>query len=152
MSGEPLVTTQTEEDARKEFPGQPVDELSHRHEMRMAALRKQLSEYGNTPRWQFIVSFLVMLLTVIGTCRHSAYAHIPPRHTSCPPPRVRHPPPAVCAWEVVERKPLNLCTCADKRIELQSRSRVSKEGRKKYAGITILFVSFIILSGNPLTG
>jgi len=51
-----------------------------------------------------------------------------------------------------ERKPLNLCTCADKRMELQSRSRVSKEGRKQYAGITILFVSFIILSGNPLTG
>ena len=107
MSGEPLVTTQTEEDARKEFPGDPVEELSHRHEMRMAALRKQLNEYGNTPRWQFIVSFLIMLLTVIGTCRHAAYAHNPPRHTSRPPPRARHPPPAACAWEVVERKPFN---------------------------------------------
>ncbi len=67
-TGQPLVTTQTEEDARQEFPGKPVAELSHRHEIRMAALRKQLNEYGNTPRWQFIVSFLFMLLCVIGAC------------------------------------------------------------------------------------
>ena len=42
LEGQPLVTTQTEEDAREEFPGDPVADLSHRHEMRMGALRKQM--------------------------------------------------------------------------------------------------------------
>jgi len=32
----------------------------------MAALRKQLHEYGHTPRWQFIASFLLMVVAVIG--------------------------------------------------------------------------------------
>jgi len=83
-TGQPLVTTQTEEDARQEFPGKPIAELSHRHEIRMAALRKQLNEYGNTPRWQFVVSFLFMLLSVIGTCKRTVHVGV---HADPPSPR-----------------------------------------------------------------
>jgi len=32
----------------------------------MAALRKQLQQFGNTPRWQFIASFLFTVFSVIG--------------------------------------------------------------------------------------
>ena len=41
-------------------------DLSHRHEIRMAALRKQLQQFGNIPRWQFIASFLFTVFSVIG--------------------------------------------------------------------------------------
>ncbi|EKX37794.1 hypothetical protein GUITHDRAFT_116101 [Guillardia theta CCMP2712] len=61
----PLVTSKTIEEAREKFPGDPVLSLSHKNEIRMAALRRQLQVYGNTPAWYYVSSFLVMVGTVI---------------------------------------------------------------------------------------
>jgi hypothetical protein len=59
--GPPLVTQGSEEEAEEEFPGSAVDSLSHRHQIRLAALRRQQAVYGSTSPTIFVTSFLVMV-------------------------------------------------------------------------------------------
>ncbi|KAJ1495543.1 hypothetical protein T484DRAFT_1925105, partial [Baffinella frigidus] len=63
--GPPLVTDESEAEAQDLFPGKEVDSLSHRHQIRLAALRRQQAQYGSTSATVFVTSFLAMVAAVI---------------------------------------------------------------------------------------
>jgi len=61
----PLVTTETIAQAKNLQPGITVDKLSHKHEIRQAALERQLEEYSGYSPWFFVITFLFTVCAVI---------------------------------------------------------------------------------------
>mmetsp|Transcript_7919 Transcript_7919/g.18297 ORF Transcript_7919/g.18297 Transcript_7919/m.18297 type:complete len:211 (-) Transcript_7919:55-687(-) len=61
----PLVTYETMDEAKKIEPGIFIDELSHKSQIRSAALARQLHAYRGVSPWFFVFTFLATVGTII---------------------------------------------------------------------------------------